>query len=180
MGHPQPKNPVHCDNATAVGIANNTVKRQRSRSMEMRFFWIGDKIAQEMYDVSWHPGQENLADYQSKHHNGAHHRAVRPWYLHQEDSPQYLPRAVSPSALKGCVGTLKDGYIRKVPLPRVPQIQQSTSVQHVVASVVPATRISSDTCYLQVPRVPTWSDLVRSLSGLGRRSLRPFSPVWLM
>jgi hypothetical protein len=38
MGHPQPKTPVHCNNATAVGIANNTVKRQQSRSMEMRFF----------------------------------------------------------------------------------------------------------------------------------------------
>ena len=38
LGHPQPKTPVHCDNATAVGIANNTVKRQRSRAMEMRFF----------------------------------------------------------------------------------------------------------------------------------------------
>jgi hypothetical protein len=29
MGHPQPQTPVHCDNATAVGIANNTIKRQR-------------------------------------------------------------------------------------------------------------------------------------------------------
>jgi hypothetical protein len=28
LGHPQPKMPVHCDNATAVGIAGNTVKRQ--------------------------------------------------------------------------------------------------------------------------------------------------------
>ncbi len=28
MGHPQPKMPVHCDNATAVGIGNNTIKRQ--------------------------------------------------------------------------------------------------------------------------------------------------------
>jgi hypothetical protein len=28
MGHPQPKTPVHCNNATAVGIANNTIKRQ--------------------------------------------------------------------------------------------------------------------------------------------------------
>jgi hypothetical protein len=26
MGHPQPKTPVHCNNATAVGIANNNVK----------------------------------------------------------------------------------------------------------------------------------------------------------
>jgi hypothetical protein len=30
MGHPQPKTLVHCDNATAVGITNNTVKRQQS------------------------------------------------------------------------------------------------------------------------------------------------------
>ena len=75
------------------------------------------------------------------------------------------------------VGTLKDGYIRNVPLPRVPQIQ---SISEYVASAATPTRNSHDTCYLQVPRVPTWSDLVRSLSGLGRRSLRPFSPVWLM
>ena len=45
LGHPQPKTPVHCDNATTVGIANNTVKRQQSRAMEMRFFWIRDKVS---------------------------------------------------------------------------------------------------------------------------------------
>jgi hypothetical protein len=30
MGHPQPPTPIDCDNSTAVGIANNTVKWQRS------------------------------------------------------------------------------------------------------------------------------------------------------
>ena len=40
MGHKQPPTPIHCDNITATGIANDTVKKQRSRSMEMRFFWI--------------------------------------------------------------------------------------------------------------------------------------------
>jgi hypothetical protein len=30
LGHPQPRTSVHCDNATTVGIANNTVKWQRS------------------------------------------------------------------------------------------------------------------------------------------------------
>jgi hypothetical protein len=63
LGHPQPKTPVHCDNATAVGIASNTVNWQRSRSMEMQFFWVGDKVAQEMYDITWHPGMKNLVDY---------------------------------------------------------------------------------------------------------------------
>ena len=35
LGHPQPKTPVHCDNATAVEIASNTVKLQHSQLMEM-------------------------------------------------------------------------------------------------------------------------------------------------
>ena len=125
LGHPQPRTPVHCDNATAVGIASNMVKRQRARAMEMRFMWVGDKIAQQMYELIWHPGQENLAEYQSKHHVGAHHVYVKPYYLHMEYSPRFLARAVKPSTLKGCVGTLKDGYVRRVPLPRVLPRRQS-------------------------------------------------------
>jgi len=178
LGHPQPKTPVHCDNATAVGVATNTVKRQRSRAMEMRFFWIGDKVAQDMYQVAWHPGQENLADYQSKHHIGSHHVAVRPWYLHTKDSPRYLPRAERPSTLKGCVGTLKDGYIRRVPLPRVPRVQSTSPVACATTHTNPV-----HTDYLPVSRIPTWSDLLGSLTGLGRcieRYIPPFSPVRLM
>jgi hypothetical protein len=60
LGHHQPKMPVHCNNTT-VGIATNSVKRRRSRSMEMHFFWISGKVAQNMYSLPWHPGQENLA-----------------------------------------------------------------------------------------------------------------------
>ena len=129
LGHPQPRTHIHCDNATAVGIANNTVKRQRSRSMEMRYFWVSDKVAQNPYDIKWHPGKENLADYQSKHHVGAHHQNVRPWYLHEKNSPSVLPRAPRPSSLKGCVGTLPKGYVRNVPLPRVPKTQRARSHQ---------------------------------------------------
>jgi hypothetical protein len=136
--------------------------------MEMRLFWVGDKVAQGMYKLNWYPGQENLADYQSKHHVGLHHVAVRPWYLHMNNSPRILPRAQRPSLLKGCVGTLKDGYVCKVPLPRAPQVQHAISVTHP----------EHNTCYLiHVPRIPTWRDLTRSLVGLGRRMLLPFSPL---
>jgi hypothetical protein len=170
MGHPQPKTPVHCDNATAVGIANNSMKQQCSRSKEMRFFWVGDMSAQGMYDITWHPRVENLADYQSKHHLGSHHVNVRPWYLHMENSPRYLPRAQSQSTLKGCVGTLERVYVHSVPLPRVPRIQ-STSLT--------TGRELPNTCYSQVPHVPTWGNITRSLAGLGRKYL-PFLPVQLM
>ena len=138
MGHPQPPIPINCDNSTAVGIANNTVKRQRSRAMEMHFFWVEDAVEQGKFDIKYFPGKENLADYQSKHHSGAHHRAVRPWYLHEASSVRVLPRACKPSTLKGCVGTLPDGYVRTNPLPQVPTKQSAPIAE---TSVPPYFRI---------------------------------------
>ena len=119
MGHPQPPTPVHCDNLTSTGIANDTIKKQHSRLMEMRFFWVADQVKMGNFDVQWHPGQENLAGYFTKHFNGIHHQEVRFWYLHEKNSPRYLPRAAAPSALRGCDGTLANGYNKSVPLPRV-------------------------------------------------------------
>ena len=78
LGHPQTPIPMHCDNATAAGIVNKIVKRQRSRSMEMRYIYICDLVKHGMVNVKWHPGQENLADYASKHHDVKHHKTVRP------------------------------------------------------------------------------------------------------
>jgi hypothetical protein len=164
LGHPQPKTPVHCNNATAIGIANNTVKRQQSCLMEMRYFWVCDKVAQDVYDVKWHLGKENLADYQSKHHPGAHHTAVCPWYLHEVNSPLVLPRASRPSTLKGCVGTLPKGYVRNVPLPRVPLCQSAMAHQvHTVPD------------YYDDPYgVPTYG-IPRSIV---ERAACAFSPAW--
>jgi hypothetical protein len=164
LEHPQPKTPIHCNNATAVGIANNTVKRQCSCLMEMWYFWVCDKVAQDAYDVRWHPGQENLTNYQSKHHTGAHHTAVRPWYLHEVNLPLVLPRAIRPSTLKGCVGTLPKGYVRNVPLPRVPLRQSAQSRQvHTIPDYYNAPYV--------VPTYDTPRSLVESVA-------YAFSPAW--
>ena len=116
LGHPQPPTPIHCDNKTTVGIANDTVKRQRSRSMEMRYFWIVDQVTLQYFKVGWYPGQEILADYTSKHFEGRHHINVRPIFLHCNRSPRYLPWALSPSTLRGCVGISPGGYSHRTPL----------------------------------------------------------------
>jgi hypothetical protein len=113
LGHPQPQTPINCDNATNV---KNIIKQQHLGAMEMRYFWVANKVAQDMYFLIWHLGQENLVDYQSKHHPGVHHSVVRPYYLHEKNSPLVLPQAMRPSTLKGCVGTLQEGYIHNVPL----------------------------------------------------------------
>jgi hypothetical protein len=60
-------------------------------------------------------------------------------YLHKVYSPLVLPRAVRPSPLKGYIGTLPRGYIRNVPLPRVP-IHQST-LSHQVHTITEFQRL---------------------------------------
>jgi hypothetical protein len=71
--------------------------------------------------------------------------------------------ALVPSALKGCVGTLNEGYVRKVPLPRAPLIQ---STSHMTCNVR-VTRDTGNTCYLeQVPWISTWHDLSRSIASI--------------
>ena len=123
MGHPQPLTPFHCDNATAVGIANKTVKKHRSRPMEMRYFYSCDQVKRGNFDVQWHPGLKCLGDYPSKHHITLHHQNVCPIYLHNRDSPLYLTRAPKPSDLRGCVGKTLVGYKRGRQIPELPRIR---------------------------------------------------------
>ena len=128
LGHPQPPIPIHVDNTTAVGIVNNTIKRQRSRAMEMRYFWLLDGEAHKLFKISQHPGAENLGDYPSKAHVGHIHQHVRPYYLWQHNSPTVLSRALQPSARRGCAEILDDRYLKKVPLPRIPTFRTYDSI----------------------------------------------------
>ena len=98
--------------------------------MEIRYFWIADQVKRRIYKVQWYPGQENLADYLTKHFEAWHHIAVRPWYLHMENSPRLLPRANAPSYMKGCAGTIPNGYVKTIPLPRVECAQYATRTQY--------------------------------------------------
>eukprot|EP00957_Ditylum_brightwellii_P152923 11639386-Ditylum_brightwellii.AAC.1 len=60
-----------------------------------------DQVQQKNFNVRWTPGQENLADYPTKHHSGKHHQHVRPFYVHTADSSRYLPRAQAQHVLQG-------------------------------------------------------------------------------
>ena len=50
LGHKQPPTPIHCDNVTVVGIANDSVKAQYSLSIEMRFFWVTHQVKLGKFD----------------------------------------------------------------------------------------------------------------------------------
>ena len=94
----QPPTPMRTDNNTASGIMNNTVKQKMSKTMDMRFYWLQDRVDQGMFRVYWGPGKENLADYYTKRFAAIHHKKVRPIYLYDKDR--------SPTTLQGCVKIL--------------------------------------------------------------------------
>jgi hypothetical protein len=160
LGHPQPKAPNHCNSATAFRIANNTVKEQQLHSMEMRYFWVCDKVAQDAYHVEWHPRPRKSRGFQSKYHPGVHHTAVCSWYLHTDNSPLVLPRAIRPSTLKGCVGTLPKGYVRNVPQSPTSQVSQ---VRHTIPD------------YYELSFVDPTNDSPRSIV---KSAAYAFSPAW--
>ena len=83
MGHPQPATPIQVDNSTACGIANDTIKQRRSKAIDMRFYWVQDRVNQKQFHVFWRPGKENLADYVTKHHTAKHHQEMRDKFLHK-------------------------------------------------------------------------------------------------
>jgi hypothetical protein len=103
MGWPQPPTPIQTDNSTACGIVNRTVKQQKSRAMDMRFYWIRDRSDQNHFYIFWAPGSLNLGDYFTKHHAPSHHRRVRCYYLHTTHSPRFLPQHEPSLELRGCV-----------------------------------------------------------------------------
>jgi hypothetical protein len=81
LGHPQAATPIICDNACAVGVANQTVKQRRSKSIDMRYHWIRDRVQLGDFTVTWQAGKDNLADYFTKAHPVHHYRAMRSTFV---------------------------------------------------------------------------------------------------
>ena len=84
MGHRQPPTPIKTDNSTANGIANRTVIPRKTRS-DMSLYWVINRVTQKQFIIYWKPGNDNLADYFSKHHPSTHHKHMR--YEYVQDSP---------------------------------------------------------------------------------------------
>ena len=94
----QPPTPMHIDNNTASSIMNNTVKQKISRTINMQFYWLQNRVNQGMSCVYWGQGNENLADYYTKRFAPTHHKNVRLIYLYVKDRRLDTPQ--------GCVRIL--------------------------------------------------------------------------
>ena len=81
LGHPQPPTPIKTDNATANGFIHDNIHQKRSKSWDMRYYWLRDRMTQQQFKFYWDKGSNNHGDYWSKHHATNHHRAIRPTYV---------------------------------------------------------------------------------------------------
>ena len=85
LGHPQLPTPIKTDNATANGFIHNNIHLRKSKTWDMRYYWLRDRETQKQIAVHWKRGIDendpNLADYPTKHHSTIHHRGVRPLYV---------------------------------------------------------------------------------------------------
>jgi hypothetical protein len=125
IGHPQPPTPVRTDNSMAYGIINGKVKQNRSKAINMQFYWVRNRSDQKQFKIYWASGTVNLADYLTKHHPGHHHQKMRPIFLHEPQTH------VDPSFLRGCVDPNPSHKVTRKQIQRPstvrrqkPQIQQ--------------------------------------------------------
>ena len=91
LGYPQPPTVIFCDNACAVGIANDSVKLHRTKSIDVRFHWIRDRVRQGNFLVEWRKGASNLADFFTKPLPVHVHQALMPFLVHTPASTSANP-----------------------------------------------------------------------------------------
>jgi predicted transcriptional regulator len=53
MGHPQPSTPLLTKNLTAFGIVSGKIKQQRSKAIDVCFYWLKDREAQDQCIAFW-------------------------------------------------------------------------------------------------------------------------------
>jgi hypothetical protein len=104
LGNPQPPTPMETENTTVTGYINGTIKQKRTKAIDMRFYWIKDRVKQGQFNVFWGPGYKNLADYFTKHNSPAHHKRMREINIHA-DERLINRKGIRDSALRGCVNT---------------------------------------------------------------------------
>jgi hypothetical protein len=85
LGHAQPPTPLKTDNTTAERFVSKNIHQKRSKTWDMRFYWLRDQESRQNFRVYWRHGADasdpNHADYFTKHHTVKHHRSVRPRYI---------------------------------------------------------------------------------------------------
>ena len=98
LGYPQPPTPILCDNECAIGLATETVRPKKSKSIDMRFDWLRCRVRQNLFSISWISGDRQLADFFTKALPVHVHVALAPVYC---TPPGSTPLSLAPVVPSG-------------------------------------------------------------------------------
>ncbi len=88
LGYPQFKTPIIGDNSTANSASHKSIRIRRLQSVAMRYHWIQDRVKEGQFYTIWLSGKDNKADYFTKIHPAAYHKAMRGIYVHDPPLPK--------------------------------------------------------------------------------------------
>ena len=66
LGYPQQPTTISVDNTVALGLAADTINAKRSKSMDVRFFWLRDRVRQLQFSMQHLRGRWNISDFFTK------------------------------------------------------------------------------------------------------------------
>jgi len=82
VDYPQQPTTIFADNMAAVGVANDTVKLRKSKSYDMRYHWIRDRVRRNIFKVIWASGTTNDADFFTKIQPSTRHQHYVSRFVH--------------------------------------------------------------------------------------------------
>ena len=66
LGYKQDPTVIVTDNAFVTSITNSECKQKKSRSMDMRYNWLRDRVNRGQFTIRWCPRERNIADFFTK------------------------------------------------------------------------------------------------------------------
>ena len=113
MGHSQPSMPVVTGNTASNSIFNGAIKQKRSIALDMRFYWVRNRIRKKYFHILCDEGKKNLVDLFTKHHPIWHHRTMRSIFLKPTEKDIEKSKDRRTGTGRGCAVTGNSRVVRR-------------------------------------------------------------------
>ena len=81
LGYMQSPTTMLCDNKFAVGLGSSSVKAKHSKAIDVKFYWIRDRVRRKQFNLVWREGKLNLADFFTKPLPVKVHQQLMPFFV---------------------------------------------------------------------------------------------------
>jgi hypothetical protein len=92
LGYSQQPTTIMIDNTVAEGLAADTINAKRSKAMDVRFFWLRDRLRQGQFAVKHLAGRWNISDFFTKSLPKDKYDQFHPYVVVNLDNEQPVPK----------------------------------------------------------------------------------------